>query len=70
MADVIPDYHVEQQKIRMNIANLRLQIEKCKLEIMEMVSRKKTAQETIEASEKIIVEKEKTLAELIETHGE
>ncbi len=70
MADAIPDYFVEQQRCRMNIAKLRTQIEQQKLEIMEMSSRKAKARESIASSEAAVVNLEKTLAELIETHGE
>ena len=69
MADAQPDYFVEQQRTRMNIAKLRTQIEQQKLEIMEMASRKAKARESIAASEKAVVGLEETLEKLIATHG-
>ncbi len=70
MADLMPDYHVEQQRLRMNMMNLRLQIERAKLEVMEMAARKVKALETIESSELAIMGLDEKLAELIQTHGE
>ena len=70
MADLRPDYHVEQQRLRMNVMNLRLQIERAKLEVMEMAARKVKARETIESSEAAIKDMDAKLAELIKTHGE
>ena len=70
MADLAPDYFVEQQRLRMNIANLQTQVERAKLEIMEMASRKAKAREAIDGSESAIVDLSERLATLIQTHGE
>ncbi len=70
MADLAPDYFVEQQRVRMQIASMRTQVERAKLEIMEMAARRDKARETIETSEQAIVKMEAALDELIQTHGE
>ncbi len=70
MADAMPDYHVEQQRLTTDIAALRHNLERYKLEIMEMESRKKKALGNIEATEKAIAENHERLKGLIETHGE
>ena len=70
MADLKPDYFVEQQRVRMNIAAMRTQVERAKLEIMEMAARREKAIESIETSQQAIVKMEATLEELIQTHGD
>ena len=70
MADVMPDYHLEIQKLRMGIASLQHNIERYKLDIMEVASRKKKAFDNLAATTAAIEEHEKRLAGLIETHGE
>ena len=70
VADVMPDYHLEIQKLRTGIASLRHNTERFRLEVMEVASRKKKALENLAATEVAIEEHEQRLAGLIETHGE
>lgn len=69
MSDVMPNYEVEKQRLRSQIATLRANIERQRLEIMELEDRKSRALENIEATEKAIKEYEKQLRGLEETHG-
>jgi protein subunit release factor B len=69
MADVMPNYQVECQRIRTQIASLKANIERQKLEIMEMEDRKRTSLENIEATKKAISEYKVQLKELEEAHG-
>ena len=69
MADVMPDYALEQQRLRAQIASFRHNLERHKLEIMEVESRKRSALDNIAATGKAIAEHEARLAGLIETHG-
>jgi protein subunit release factor B len=69
MADAMPNYQVECQRLRMQIASLKANIERQKLEILEMEDRKRTALENIEATKKAISEYKIQLKELEEAHG-
>ena len=69
MADATPDWHVEQQRLRTHIAQLRHNIERCKLEIMEMDSRTAKAVGNMKATQMAIVDDEKNLKALIAEHG-
>jgi len=69
MADVLPNYQVEMQRLRMQIAELRANMERQKLEIMEMEDRKSRLEENIQASINSIGEYEAQLVSLQETHG-
>lgn len=69
MADVMPDYRVEIQRVRSEIASLTATLERQRLEIMEMESRRARTLENIAASEAAIQEREATLAGLVEEHG-
>ncbi len=70
MADVMPDYGLGIQRLRMSIASLRHNMERFKLEIMEVASRKKNAFDNLAATEVAVAEAGERLAGLIETHGE
>jgi protein subunit release factor B len=70
MSDSLPDYQVEQQKLKSQIAAQHANIERQKLEILEMASRKRKHEENIVAAHKAIVEMEGNLRSLAETHGE
>ena len=70
MADVTPDWHVEQQRLRTHIAQLRHNIERFRLEIMEMDSRKGKARDNMKATQKAIGDDDKNLKALIAEHGE
>ena len=69
MADVMPDYPLEIQRLRMSIASLRHNIERFKLEVMEVESRKKNALDNLAATEVAIKEHDERLAGLVKTHG-
>lgn len=69
MADVMPNYNVESQRLRSQIAALKANIERQKLEIMEMQDRERTTLENIEATKKSVAECRIQLKELEETHG-
>lgn len=70
MSDVMPDYHVEQQKLVVQIMTLQTNGARSKLEIMQLDSRKISALETIKATQMAIDECEERLKGLEETHGE
>ncbi len=70
MADVMADYKVEQQRLIMQIATLKANMERFKLEIMEFESRKENTLGNIRATEEAITEHEARLASLTEAHGE
>ena len=69
MADVMPDYKMEQQRLRMQIAALNHNLERYRFEVMEVESRKAKAFENIAATEKAIGDLETNLAGLAKTHG-
>jgi TolA-binding protein len=69
MADVMPNYQVEQQRLRSQIAALKANIERQKLEIMEMQERERATLENIEATKKSITECRIQLKELEKVHG-
>jgi len=69
MADAMPDYALEQQRLKAQIAALRHNLERFKLEIMEVESRKRAALENIDATDAAIEEHEARLASLVDTHG-
>lgn len=70
MADSTPNYSVEQQRLRMNIANLQATIERQRFEILEMEDRKARNEENIEKSLEAIGELEQNLADLVKEYGE
>ena len=69
MADVMPDYKVEQQKLAVQIMTLRTNLERNKLEIMQLDSRKEAALINMKASREAIEDCEKRLKGLEKTHG-
>lgn len=69
MADKMPNYYVEQQKLRVQIANLEANLERFKLEIMEADSRKEQAHVNIKATEEAIARTREGVASLVEAHG-
>ena len=69
MADSMPNYHVEQQRLKSQIASLNATVERQVLEVMEMEDRIERSKENIEASRVAIAEAEGRLVGLIETHG-
>ena len=69
MADVMPNYQVEIQRLRSQILDQKTMIQKQVLSVMEMVDRKKKLLENIAATKKAIVDYEMKLAELEKNHG-
>jgi len=67
--DSLPNYHVEQQRLRAQLAAQRSKIEEQKLTILEMADRKTRHEENIAAAERAIAEYAKQLAALEATHG-
>lgn len=70
MADAVPNYFVEQQRLKTQISAQRHNIERQRLDIMEMADRARRHLENIAASEKAIGEMEVSLQQLQEAHGE
>jgi hypothetical protein len=70
MSDVIPDYHVEIQRLRVQVASLKQNIERYKLEVMEMDSRRRKALENLEATGKALKETSRNIDQVLEAHGE
>lgn len=69
MADVMPDYHVEQQKLVVQIMTLQANAARSKLEIMQLESRKVSALENIQSTDRAIDDCKERLKGLEETHG-
>ena len=69
MADVLPDYNLEMQKKIHQLAGLRLNYERDKLEVMELRSRIIRAEINMMATVKAVAEMEKDISQLEETHG-
>lgn len=70
MADVTPNYMVEQQRLRSQIAAQRSTIEGQKLAILEMADRKVRHMENIQAAEREVAKLEEKLTRLQADHGE
>ncbi len=69
MADVMPDYNYEIQKLKVQLKGLEHNMEKYKLELIEMEGRKIKALDNIEATERAMRETQETLDGLVKTHG-
>lgn len=69
MADVGPNYHVEQQRLKSSLAALRANIEAQQLAILEMADRAQKHRENIAASLKAISEYEANLRAMEAAHG-
>lgn len=69
VSDLTPDYHVEQQKLVVQIMTLQANMARSKLEIMQLDGRKISAVENIAASKKAVDDCEERLRGLEETHG-
>ena len=70
MADPGPDYGVEIQKLRVQQISLQGNMERYKLELLEIASRKRQAFVNIESTEAAIADVKKKLVSLVKTHGE
>lgn len=69
MGDKLPNYLVEQQRLKCEILAQQAAASKQYLEILEMVDRKERLLNNIEATLKSIKEKQDRLTSLEETHG-
>lgn len=69
MSDVMPDYHVEQQKLVVQIMTLQTNMARSTLEVMQLDSRKAGALTNIQSSKVAIDDCEERLRGLEETHG-
>jgi hypothetical protein len=69
MADVMPDYHVTIQQLRMRLAGFAHNVERYKLEIIQSESKRKEAIHNIKATQKAIEETKIDLAALEQEHG-
>jgi len=69
MADVMPNYQLEQQRLRFQIVTQEQAIEKNKLDIMEMEDRKQRHLENMNAAKDAIAGYKKSLASLEQAHG-
>jgi hypothetical protein len=69
MADVTPDWHVEQQRLVVDISSLKTNLARSELEIMELDSRRSRSVTNHEATLVAIKEAEEKLAALVEVHG-
>lgn len=69
MADVTPDWIVEMQRLRRQVAQQRVHMEGYKLEVLEGKSRIATAVGNYRASEIAIAEAKKNLSAMEKEHG-
>jgi hypothetical protein len=69
MADRMPDYQAEQQKLIALVKDFEMRIEKYKLDILSADDRKRTAVKNWIATEEQIGETKKTLAAIEKEHG-
>ena len=70
MADVMPDYHFEIQKLKRAVADFKMKIESYKCQYIESIHKQNSSLHNIKATQKEIQKVEKDLQSLIETHGE
>ncbi len=69
MADVMPNYQVEIQRLRSQVLDQKASIEKQVLSILEMTDRKARILENIGATKKAIIDYTEKLQVLEEAHG-
>ena len=69
MADVMPNYQVEIQRLRSQIVDQQATIQKQVLSILEMTDRKARLLENIGATKKSIVDYKNKLDEMQKNHG-
>ena len=67
--DNLPDYSVEQQRLKAQIAEQRATVERQRLEILEMTSRQNKHKENIKAALKAIEDYSIKLKDLENVHG-
>lgn len=69
MADVMPNYQVEIQRVRSQILEQQATIQKQILNVLEMKDRKERLLENITATKKSIVDYKAKLKQLEDAHG-
>lgn len=69
MADNMPDYKVEQQRLNVLIAQFAMKEEQYKLDLMELVSRRKRILENRETDRANLKEAQARLRDLAKAHG-
>ena len=69
MSDVMPNYKVEQQRLRAQVAEQQAAIARQTLAILEMADRKARHLENIAGAQRAIEQFQEQLAGLEETHG-
>lgn len=69
MSDRMPNYYVEQHRLKSEILDQQSTISKQYLQIFEMVDRKQRLVENIAAAQAAIIDKETRLKSLEDQHG-
>ena len=69
MADSLPNYRLEQIRLRAQIAGLQATVARQELELMEMLDRQERLDENIRASHHALSELESQLTGLEQQHG-
>lgn len=69
MSDVMPDYQLEQQRLRVQLSGLAQNVERYILEILEARSREAKAKENLVATKEAIQQTQGTLDSLVTAHG-
>jgi predicted nucleic acid-binding Zn-ribbon protein len=67
MADVMPNYELEAKRLEVDIDQLRVNIQKAELSILELEDTKQKHRDNIEALKQAIIEKSEALAGLRES---
>ncbi len=69
MADKGPNWKAEQLKLRIAVENLKVNIHRSRLEIIEAEGRIAASEKNIESTHKSIDEGEQRLQDLVKKHG-
>jgi hypothetical protein len=69
MADLMPDYHLEQQKLERRIKDHESRLEACKVQYLEAETTKVSALKNIAEHKNEIVAIQKTLTAMKKEHG-
>ncbi len=69
MADKGPNWKAEQLKLHIAVGNLKVNIQRSRLEIVEAEGRIAASEKNIESTRKAISEGEQRLQDLVKKHG-
>jgi chromosome segregation ATPase len=69
MADIMPDYHLEQQRLERRIKDHESRLEACKVQYLEASTTQKSALTNIAAHKAEIAEIRKNLTAMKKEHG-